>query len=188
MITSVKSTSQLSLEEFLRLPETKPASEYINGQIYQKPMGQTKHSRITLRLSSTIERVGESQQLAAAFPELRCTFAGRSLVPDIVVLEWSRIPRKDNGMLDNRCQTAPDWTIEIVSPEQSSNLLIEKITFCLDNGSQLGWLVDPEDESIVTFQPNQQPEVRYNSEPLPVLNILPDLQLSAKEIFSWLYM
>ncbi len=27
----------LSLEEFLALPETKPASEYIDGQIYQKP-------------------------------------------------------------------------------------------------------------------------------------------------------
>lgn len=27
----------LSLEEFLNLPETKPANEYINGQIIQKP-------------------------------------------------------------------------------------------------------------------------------------------------------
>jgi Uma2 family endonuclease len=91
-------------------------------------------------------------------------------------------------MLDNKFKAAPDWTIEIVSPEQSSNILIEKITFCVNNGSQLGWLIDPEDECLITFQPNKQPEVRYNSEPLPVLNILPDLQLSAKEIFSWLYM
>ncbi|MBC7971575.1 MAG: Uma2 family endonuclease, partial [Verrucomicrobia bacterium] len=27
-----------TLEEFLKLPETKPASEYINGSIIQKPM------------------------------------------------------------------------------------------------------------------------------------------------------
>ncbi len=188
MITSVKSSSQLSLEEFLRLPETKPASEYINGKIYQKPMPQGKHSTIQVCLSAEINRVGRSNRLAGAFTELRFTFAERSLVPDIAVFEWSRIPRDDDGSIANRFEIAPDWTIEIVSPEQSSNLLIEKITFCLDNGSQLGWLVDPRDESIVTFQPNQQPEVRYNSEPLPVLNILPDLQLSAKEIFSWLYM
>lgn len=31
-------TKTLTLEEFLQLPETKPASEYINGQIIQKPM------------------------------------------------------------------------------------------------------------------------------------------------------
>lgn len=28
----------LTLEEFLALPETKPASEYIGGHIIQKPM------------------------------------------------------------------------------------------------------------------------------------------------------
>lgn len=40
----------ITLEEFLKLPETKPASEFINGRIYQKPMPQGKHSRIQLKL------------------------------------------------------------------------------------------------------------------------------------------
>ena len=30
-------TSALTLEEFLKLPETKPASEYIDGVVFQKP-------------------------------------------------------------------------------------------------------------------------------------------------------
>lgn len=34
---SVIITQPLTLEEFLKLPETKPASEYINGEIIQKP-------------------------------------------------------------------------------------------------------------------------------------------------------
>lgn len=34
-----------SLEAFLELPETKPASEFINGQIIQKVMPQGEHSR-----------------------------------------------------------------------------------------------------------------------------------------------
>ena len=38
------SEQTLTLEEFLELPETKPASEYINGQVSQKPMPQGKHS------------------------------------------------------------------------------------------------------------------------------------------------
>jgi Uma2 family endonuclease len=37
-MTSLQSPPRLSLTEFLELPETQPASEYINGQIYQKPM------------------------------------------------------------------------------------------------------------------------------------------------------
>ncbi|NJL90332.1 MAG: hypothetical protein HC916_11505 [Coleofasciculaceae cyanobacterium SM2_1_6] len=28
---------KITLEEFLKLPETKPASEYIDGRIYQNP-------------------------------------------------------------------------------------------------------------------------------------------------------
>jgi len=30
-------TERLTLEQFLKLPETKPASEYIEGEIIQKP-------------------------------------------------------------------------------------------------------------------------------------------------------
>ena len=37
-------TQRITLEEFLKLPETKPASEYIQGEIIQKPMPKTKHS------------------------------------------------------------------------------------------------------------------------------------------------
>ena len=37
-------TKQLSLDKFLVLPETEPASEYISGKIIQKPIPQGKHS------------------------------------------------------------------------------------------------------------------------------------------------
>ncbi|MEO0886876.1 MAG: Uma2 family endonuclease, partial [Cyanobacteria bacterium J06648_10] len=33
-------TKPLTLDGFLALPETKPASEFINGRIIQKPMPQ----------------------------------------------------------------------------------------------------------------------------------------------------
>ena len=81
----------LSIEEFLELPETKPASEYIDGQVYQKPM-QGKHSTMQIELSSAINQAGKPQKLTYALPELRCTFGGRSLVPDLSVFEWQRLP------------------------------------------------------------------------------------------------
>lgn len=34
----VTPSEPITLEEFLKLPETKPASEYIEGQIVQKPI------------------------------------------------------------------------------------------------------------------------------------------------------
>ena len=186
MVLSVESPATMSLEEFLELPETKPASEYIDGKIYQKPMGQGEHSILQGRLLPAINQVGEPQKLALALPELRCTFGGGVIVPDIAVLEWSRIPRKANGRIENKFNLAPDWTIEILSPEQSANRVIRKITFCLKHGTKLGWLVDAEDESVMIFQPNQTPEVKYNDDILPVLNVLGDWQLSVADLFSWL--
>lgn len=51
MVTLIQSPSKISLAEFLLLPETKPASEYIDGQIYQKDLPQGKHSTF-LQLSA----------------------------------------------------------------------------------------------------------------------------------------
>ncbi|MDF5723459.1 MAG: Uma2 family endonuclease [Rhizonema sp. PD37] len=186
MTLSPQLSSNLSLKEFLELPETKPASEYINGQIYQKLMPQGKHSRIQTRLSTAINEVGELQQKVLALTELRCTFGGRSLVPDIAVFEWSRIPTDEDGEIANRFNSFPDWTIEILSPGQSPNRIINKIIFCLNHGTKLGWFVEPNDKSVMVFQPGQLPEVKYNNDRLPVLDVLADWQVQVADIFGWL--
>ena len=85
-------TKQVTLEEFLQLPETDPASEYIDGRIIPKPMPQGKHSKLQSKIVTAINQVVETQQIAFAFPELRCTFGGRSIVPDVAVFAWGRIP------------------------------------------------------------------------------------------------
>lgn len=185
-MASTQSPPKLSLAEFLQLPETKPASEYINGQIYQKPMPKGKHSRLQTRFSAEINQVSELQRLACAFTELRCTFGGRSLVPDITVFTWQRIPLDVNGEIENIFEIAPDWVIEILSPDQSPIRVIDNILFCLNHGTKLGWFIAPDDRSVMLFRPNQQPEVYQGEEPLPVLSLLGEWQLSPAEVFSWL--
>lgn len=186
MVTSIQSPSKISLEEFLLLPETKPASEYVDGKIYQKDMPQGRHSTLQFEFPSVINRVGKPQKLAYAFPELRCTFGGRSIVPDIAVFEWPRIPLNSLGKIENRFEIAPDWTIEILSPEQSSSRVINKILFCLKNHTKLGWMIDPEEELVIVFKPQQEPEIKENEDILPVLDVLSGLQMSAADLFGLL--
>jgi Uma2 family endonuclease len=180
-------TQPLTLEKFLKLPETKPASEYINGEIIPKPMPKGKHSRLQLRLCNSINENAESQKIAYAFPELRCTFGIRSIVPDIAVFKWSRIPFDADGEAPNDFLLSPDWTIEILSPEQSSNRVIGNILYCLQHGCQLGWLIDPTDRSILVFRPSQQPELLQGSD-RPSLLLEIDLELTVDQIFGWLKM
>jgi Uma2 family endonuclease len=186
MIASIESPPTLSLKEFLELPETKPASEYIDGKIYQKPMPQGKHSSLQTRFPAVINQVAEPQQLASAFIELRVTFGKRSLVPDISVFEWDRIPLDANGEVENKIEIAPDWVIEILSPDQTSTRVIEKIIFCLKNGTKLGWFIDPEERLMMVFTPNQLPTTMEGEDRLPVLSVLGDWQLSVADVFGLL--
>ncbi|MDB9314701.1 Uma2 family endonuclease [Spirulina sp. CS-785/01] len=178
----------LSLETFLKMPyiEESPAWEY-NGQARQKPMPQAQHSRLQFKLCEAINQVGEAKQTACAFPELRCTFGDRSLVLDISILRWERIPTTPEGDLINRFNSFPDWTIEILSPEQSSNRVTASILHCLKYGSQLGWLLDPSDRSILVFQPKQEPIIFSGQDDLPVLTDI-ELKITATQIFDWLKM
>ncbi len=181
------SGTAISLAEFLQLPETKPASEYINGQVYQKPIPKGKHSLIQTDLSAAINRISRPQKLALALTELRCTFGGSAIVPDIAVFEWSRIPLLPDESIADNFEIPPDWTIKILSPDQSPSRVIRKISFCLSHGTKLGWLVEPNSKVVTVFQANTLPEVKEGQDILPVLDVLKDWQLSVADLFSFLY-
>ena len=178
---------RITLEEFLKLPETKPASEYIEGEIIQKSMPNTKHSLLRSRACNAINRVTETLKIAYAFPELRCTFGGRSIVPDVAVLLWEQIQFDESGEPVDDVVVAPYWAIEILSPQQSSNRVTKKIIHCLQHNCQLGWLIDPDDRSILAFLPNQQPQFCEGSDVVPVPEMIP-LSITAEQVFSWLKM
>ncbi|TAE59328.1 MAG: Uma2 family endonuclease [Nostocales cyanobacterium] len=185
-MTITKSLS-LTLEKFLQLPETKPPSEYINGEIIQKPMPKTRHSRLQSKIISTVNQVTEVNKIAYAFPELRCTFGGRSIVPDIAIISWDNIVFNQYGEPVDDVIIAPDWTIEILSPEQSSNRVTGNILHCIKYGCKLGWLIDPDDRSILIFQPQKEPELKYGEDELIILKGI-ELSLTAEIVFDWLKM
>ncbi|MBW4642613.1 MAG: Uma2 family endonuclease [Goleter apudmare HA4340-LM2] len=180
-------TKLLTLEEFLKLPETKPANEYINGKVIPKPMPQGKHSILQGELVININSVIEPQKIALAFPEFRCTFGGRSIVPDVTVFAWERIPVDENGDVANVFPTYPDWTIEILSPDQSLTKVTGNILHCLKHGCKSGWLLNPEERSVLVYPQNQQPEfLEEEQQILPVPDLVKDLQLTVGQLFGWL--
>ena len=177
----------LTLAEFLELPETKPASEYIDGQIIQKPMPQGKHSAIQGEFLSAINSVVKPKRIARAFPELRCTFGGRSIIPDIAVFSWGRIPRDQNGEVSNTFSIAPDLTIEILSPDQSQTRVTKNILHCLRHGTQMGWLIDPDEQTVFVYRSKQETEVFDEPDSvLPMPLFASELHLTVKDLFDWL--
>ncbi|RUS95196.1 hypothetical protein DSM107003_33960 [Trichormus variabilis SAG 1403-4b] len=82
---------------------------------------------------------------------------------------------------------APDWTIEILSPDQSQTKVIKNILHCLNHGTQIGWLIDPGEQSIFVYFPDQptafydQPNAR-----LPVPAFAKNFNLTVEDLFAWL--
>jgi Uma2 family endonuclease len=180
-------TKQVTLEEFLTLPETSPASEYINGEIAPKPMPQGKHRKLQAKLVTAINQVVETQQIAQAFPELRCTFAGRSLIPDISIFAWERIPVDEDGDIANTFAIAPDWAIEILSPDQNQTRVTDNLLHCLNYGCGIGWLIDPGEHSVLVYPAGQQPKLyREENIPLSVPEFAQRFQFTAQDLFGWL--
>lgn len=135
----------VTLDEFsqLRNIEESPAWELLNGQVLQKPMPTFYHSLLQKCLIKAIDNTNSSYE---AFPELRCILKKNSVVPDITIIHQSRMPAGNSPI-----QGAPDWLIEILSPEQSTTKLITKIQDCLTEGTRLGWLIDSQEEVIMIF-------------------------------------
>lgn len=181
----VQSPAQLlSLEDFLALPETNPASEFVDGIVTQKPMPQGKHSRLQRRLLDHINDATDGT--AEAFPELRCTFGGRSIVPDVAVFLQPRIPVDEMGDIANMFLVCPDWTIEILSPGQSVTRVMNRILHCLEYDAAMGWLIDPAERSILAYPRAQQPKLLSGSSVLPVPDFAQTLTLTAEQVFGWL--
>jgi Uma2 family endonuclease len=180
-------TRLITLQEFLKQPETKPASEYIDGQIIQKPMPQGKHSTLQMDFGAFVNEALKPTKIGRAYTELRCTFGGQSLVLDISVFRWERIPREPNGRVSNRFELHPDWVIEILSPGQSPTKVMQNILHCLDHGKEMGWIIDSEESCIFVYQPNQTP--KFFDEPqmvLPVPTFAGVIEITVKQLFDWL--
>lgn len=173
-----------TLETFLdwRDRDDSPAWEYADGQVWQKPMPKLRHSILQKRLLRAIDGAGDHY---TALPELRCTFGGRSIVPDVAVVAWERIPLGDRGEPADNFTAVPDWAIEILSSDQSTTRVLDNLLHCLRFGCRLGWLIDPDARSVLVLQGDRPLGLFRDETPLPHLDDL-DAQLTAAQIFGWL--
>lgn len=184
-------TKPTTLATFLNLPETKPASEFIDGKVTQKPMPPHfcggKHSRLQTKLPNVLNDFLEPRKAGLAFTELRCSFGEAAIVPDIVVLRRSRIPLDETGDIADIVEVAPDLTVEILSPQQSSTRVIRKISHCIAHGSQLGWLIDPQERTVLVFRADSNIEFLESAAArLPMPDVLDSFELTVGNLFDWL--
>jgi hypothetical protein len=75
----ITSTKPLTLTKFLNLPETKPASEFINGKIIQKPMPREDIAACNINFAQQLIKLPNLPKLPVLFPNYAVALAERLL-------------------------------------------------------------------------------------------------------------
>jgi Uma2 family endonuclease len=178
----------LTLQDFLRLPDIDehPYREYIDGRMEAKLSPQKRHSALQKRLVEHMDAFAAPENAGESFPELRCTFAGRSIIPDIAFLLDEHIEYDEAGELVNETTCPPDIHIEIVSRDQSVRKCRDRIVFSTANGCPLGWLIDPGSRVVQVFRPGQPPTQIAGDGVVEGEPVLVGYRLPVSELFGWL--
>jgi Uma2 family endonuclease len=188
MATHSRTRSDMTLEEFLRWPriDEKPYLEFYDGRVEVKVSAQKKHSVIQMRLTEVLNRFVEPSRLGLAFPELRCTFAGRSIVPEVVFQLDANIQCDASGEFVNETFLPPDIHIEIRSPDQTVKKTKAKLEHSIANGCPLGWYIDPDRRTIHVYRPGLPLERLQAEGFLDGTPVLPGFRIPFSEVFGWL--
>ena len=140
----------------IKLPEAKPAIEWVNGRPLQKVSPKRRHSLAQGAFTVALSTWAHSSGLGMAGPEWRFHVQPpgeerRPLVPDVAFLSYTRLPYEQQ--LDTEEPfIAPDVVVEVRSPGDSTSDIDEKVRVYLAAGTDVVFLVDPHKRTLTVLE------------------------------------
>jgi Uma2 family endonuclease len=174
----------MTLDEFLALPEEKPALEYDQGIVSQKMPPVADRGELEVILRDAFNRAAEEKQLGRAFLEIRFTGVEVSRVPDVGFYRRDRLRTQPGRRRYVRNLGIPDLTVEVVSPGQTVTSQIQKSLRFLELGASIAMVVDEAEEAVLVFRPGQTPQVFNGDDRIDLDDMLPGLNLTARMLFD----
>ena len=171
----------ITLEQYEALPQDKRV-EVFDGMIYDMASPSQIHQAVSMQLSTIInnyilQRNGSCSIFSAPFDVKLSEHPLIIVQPDILVI-------CDKNKLDEkRCNGAPDFIIEIVSPDNASDDYIRKLYYYKNYGVREYWIVDPKRKTItVNYFEGDIVSVQYSFDSTIKVNIYEDLFINFSEI------
>ena len=104
--------------------------------------------------------------------------------PDVSFLSTKNIPA--TGLPEGYISGAPDLAVEIVSPNDKASDIQAKVEDYLAHGTQLVWVVYPQQKLVVAHYPNGTARTLHhsNSDSLTGESTLPNFSCPLTDIFN----
>jgi Uma2 family endonuclease len=119
-----------------------------------------RNLRIGVQLSLWAERDGSGVVFDSSTGFELPNGATRS--PDVAWVRRTRLARLTPEQKDRFLRLCADFVIELLSPSDSLPLTQEKMHEYIANGTQLGWLIDPEHRRVYVYRPGAVTECLDN--------------------------
>lgn len=171
----------ITLEQYEALPENRRV-EVFDDVVYDMASPSQIHQTLSMELSNILynylkNKKGACQVFSAPF-DVKLSDQPLTIVqPDIMVI-------CDKDKLDGkRCNGAPDFIIEIVSPGNPSEDYIRKLYYYKNAGVREYWIVDPRRKTVtVNYFENNIVSVPYAFDSTIKVNIYEDLYINFSDI------
>ena len=171
----------ITLEQYETLPDNRRI-EVFDGVIYDMASPSQIHQSILLELSTLLNsyvksRKGDCKVFPAPFDVKLSDHPLTIVQPDIIIV-------CDKDQLDEkRCNGAPDFIIEIVSPGNPSDDYIRKLYYYKNAGVREYWIVDPRRKTVtVNYFESNIVSVQYPFDSIIKVNIYDDLYINFSDI------
>ena len=171
----------ITLEQYESLPEDKRV-EVFDGIVYDMASPSQIHQAISMQLSTVINnyilrKKGRCSVFSAPFDVKLSDDPLVIVQPDLMVI-------CDKDKLDEkRCNGAPDFIIEIVSPGNPSDDYIRKLYYYQNYGVREYWIVDPKRKIItVNYFESNIVSIQYPFDSTIKVNIYDDLFINFSDI------
>jgi Uma2 family endonuclease len=180
-MTQIK--SQLTLLEFLALPEGDITYELVNGEAKPKILPKRYHSRLTCAIISLLIPWAKNRGEVGIEWAVTLKRQGKDWVPvpDLLYVSYSRL--NSDVIEDEPCPIPPDLAIEIISPDQTFGAMSAKATDYLEAGVMRVWVVDPKVKTVTIFYPDAPPQTKTGEDSLAD-SLFPELQITPAQIFQ----
>ena len=179
----LQTKKQLTLEEFLALPEGDVTYELVDGEVIPKMSPKFFHSRLTKALLRLLEDWGQDRGEVGVEWAVVLTRQGKSWVPtpELLYISYQRL--SPDWMENEACPVPPELAIEIISQGKTFGELAAKARDYLDAGVLRVWLVDSQARSITVFYPDAPPQT-YMGDTLLIDSLFEGLEITAQQVFQ----
>jgi Uma2 family endonuclease len=109
---------------------------------------------------------------------------GATRSPDAAWVRRSRLAGLTREQKQKFLPLCPDFAIELRSPTDNFRAVLDKMQEYLDNGAQLGWLLDPLTRRVHVYRPQGPPEIMEAPNTVSADPLLPGFVLDLRKIWE----